>query len=148
MSYLKRPVAMKYIRSYVERSQGRLTTAKLSRSDTGSNALKLIIATCNNLAYLELQHGSMVKPLLDPTPLTQRLTSLVLNSSCEVSFQTLSCLLRMYKQLTRAEFEYISYVSWAKDSWPDKMENLRHLSFGYKTYNGALMVWMSVIEAV
>ncbi|KAF2839404.1 hypothetical protein M501DRAFT_1057677 [Patellaria atrata CBS 101060] len=105
LSLPRKPVKLQFIRKCITRSQGRLSTAVMSRIADGGT-LNTLTKCCKNLQTLELTDGGLVgQTLIEAMKHASNLTTLILGQRIHVSEDTLYQILKNCPSLVHVEVQ-------------------------------------------
>ncbi len=146
----RKPVSMNTVRDYVRRSRNGMTRASLSFSTmSGDDMLSYILSHAKGLKHLDINFGDALDgpKLLRLAPFLAALRVLVITSDIDIHFDTVWQLLRLCKNLTRAEFHSVQELT-VEQEWSDDMSNIRSLTINCSADQSSSIAFLNFVSTV
>ena len=127
-SEASKPVTISAVRSYVKRSKGTITQARLHRFTYQENdVLKFLTTRCKDLNSLIITHGFTGGSLLRAAPFASNLKTVVVSQNSQITLDTATQVIGHCNKLDRVEFLGICPGRF-KAKWTGDMTNIRTLT--------------------
>ncbi len=146
----RKPVSMNTVRDYVRRSRNGMTRASLSFSTMSSDEmLSYILSHAKGLKHLDINFDDALDgpKLLKSAPFLAALQVLVVTSDIDIHFDTVWQLLRLCKNLTRAEFHSVQELT-MRQEWSDDMPNIRSLTINCSSEQSSSIGVLNYVSTV